>query len=432
MALSVGTIVKIQSAEWLRDNNERPPSVSSPMLSLANRYAIIASERNENSWYKITADRGNNIWAAEFFSETFKPFQIGDSVEISTVADQRGANPGMMIFAGKRYKITRTDGINQFRMDNDSDLIWQIDHFNMDTLVRAGKDLPRALKRKQYQILNGWELEVNDIPSIYNDNTDKKYHDFKEDFRSHGISAHTDASVTGRGLEFILNNPKPCADSLKELIWFMKKYPPQVNKSCGLHFHYSIHELTESGELLPLRVLEKSRFVNNLFALCSLYEDQLFQLFPESRQHNSYCCRFREKYSTGNSNVREKLGYISESKSSNNKRYCWLNVVEMYREGGHGTVEFRILGDTVNIPYIVNVAIMFQYLVKQSLLLNIQRNPDALNIINKTLFGTYSKEINSTKNARDTSEHGDDYLNSVISEIEKLQTFTGGRSRGGV
>ena len=432
--LPIGTIVKI--SDRLQNFRNSSPSISDEMLVYQGQYAIISRVPNPQEgrrWYRITADGYNHSWSADYFSAVLNPFAVGDSIEISQSAGELCVTE-MIQYLGKRAFIIKIEGTNQFRLDIDAGKnIWGIQYFDMITLVRADKELPHALKRKKYQILQGWELECNNVGIMFDNNSESEFKKHKININEHGISLHNDGSVSGRSLEFILDKPLTCSKSLEALRWFMETYPPKIDKSCGLHFHFSVHELMESGEIMPLRVIEKSRFVNNLFALCSMYEDQLFSLFPETRQHNSYCCRFREKYSINNANVREKLGYISNSKTGNTKRYCWLNVVEMYREGGHGTVEFRILGDTNKIEYIVNVALMFQYLVKQSLLLNIQRNPDKLNEINRTLRDPYFREVASMKNATGLADdYKKTYINNVIAEAEKMQVFSGHRLRGGI
>jgi hypothetical protein len=355
--------------------------------------------------------------------------RIGQTVRIRT--DLHEASPGeygqvnvvpeMLAYRGMTGTIRHTSISERYHLDIDEGAyVWTESMFVNEGAIPA----PSTRHHKQYVVLSGWELECIDIAIPTADNTETRAQ--WADITAHNIFVTHDGSVRGRGLELIIKEPKPCRETLETLQWLIDTYSPRVDKSCGLHFHFSVQEKTETG-LRNISAYEKSKLVNNLFALCSMFEDVIFPLFPFSRQSNSFCARFREIYARKNVTVRQKLGHISPSKTSNQTRYCWLNMVEMYRPGGHGTVEFRLLGNTVRMEYIADVALMFQFLVTQSFTMNLIKNPDALTDITQRMNDNIVREIKRVQHIEDMDLRGESlksYTKMVIAKVGEMQKIS--------
>ncbi|MEK6885235.1 MAG: amidoligase family protein [Nanoarchaeota archaeon] len=216
----------------------------------------------------------------------------------------------------------------------------------------------RTTSRNTYSKINfndlvmGWEVECNKFKENVYDSQ-----------RYYWLEKKYDGSVIPGGHEFIQRRPNLYLESLKELWVFFKEFNPEVNKTCGLHMHYSImHPLFDN-------LKTKNKFFNNLISIASIYEKRIFSLVPKSRRDNRYCLPISSALSRAQATKdnklkdRQLLGDIHRDKYSNGQRYSWINFVELYRQGGHKTVEFRLLGNTVRYFYITGMSYLYAQMV---------------------------------------------------------------------
>jgi hypothetical protein len=170
----------------------------------------------------------------------------------------------------------------------------------------------------------GWELEANHKPRRY----------------PNGVELISDGSVNGDSAEFIVlpslvKSPKFVLGLLKDLV-----HAPEMNtdKSCGFHIH-----LSPRGK--SLETMRKWALACETLALAVEFE--AFAAVPDARQSNSYCRRITPL----------EIGTrFQSSKYGNDRRYHWLNTVEMFRPGGIRTVEVRLLGNTHRWKYLLSWA----------------------------------------------------------------------------
>lgn len=185
-----------------------------------------------------------------------------------------------------------------------------------------GNYIYRTRRRsKKLNFTLGWELEANHVPTRI----------------PKGINHISDGSVNGDGAEFVVlpaitKSPKYVLGLLKELV-----HAPKLNtdKSCGYHVHVSASNLT---------IREMREWAIATEHLAMMIEDAAFKAVPDARQSNSYCRRIRP-ITNGTS--------FHSRKYSNDRRYHWLNTVEMFRPGGIHTLENRLLGNTHRWKYVL-------------------------------------------------------------------------------
>lgn len=167
----------------------------------------------------------------------------------------------------------------------------------------------------------GWELEANHIPVR----------------RPAGVTQITDGSVNGDAAEFVVlpavtRSPRYVLGLLKELV-----HAPKLNtdKSCGFHVHVSAQHLSVNKMRAWAIATEH---------LALQIEEKAFKAVPEARQSNTYCKRIQPLIP----------GFsFPANKYSNERRYHWLNTVEMFRPGGIRTIEVRLLGNTHRWKYLL-------------------------------------------------------------------------------
>jgi hypothetical protein len=167
----------------------------------------------------------------------------------------------------------------------------------------------------------GWELEANHSASRV----------------PAGVDTISDGSVNGDGTEYVVlpavtRSPRFVLGLLKDLV-----HAPSLNtdKSCGYHVHMGIQ-----GATLPtLR-----RWAIATEALAKEIEAVAFKAVPDARQLNSYCRQI--EYTTAGTR-------FDACKYNNNRRYHWLNTVEIFRPSGIRTVEVRLLGNTHRWKYVL-------------------------------------------------------------------------------
>lgn len=167
----------------------------------------------------------------------------------------------------------------------------------------------------------GWELEANHSAARVPE----------------GVAMIGDGSVNGDGREYVVlpslvRSPKYVLGLLKDLV-----HSPELNtdKSCGFHVHMGIKGA-------PLPRLRQWAVATEILA--QGVEDAAFNAVPEARQDNRYCRRI---------NPTQLGDRFSAYKYDNERRYNWLNTVEMFRPGGIRTVEVRLMGNTHRWKYLL-------------------------------------------------------------------------------
>ena len=185
--------------------------------------------------------------------------------------------------------------------------------------------------------LSGWEFEMTaQTPAAAFEEVRNK------------IEIGHDGSVNGAGLEAKTRGPETPSACLDLLLKFLKSNSLETDTSCGTHYHFSLNENSIGREKTKIEGDRSSNFkrqiTNNLFAIGSMYEKDLFDLMPRSRQNNRFCRKIAQTFQQVNPEhrtMRQKMGRLNAHKYSNDQRYCWLNFVELFRPGGIDTVEFR-------------------------------------------------------------------------------------------
>ena len=132
-----------------------------------------------------------------------------------------------------------------------------------------------------------------------------------------------------------------------------------TNSSCGFHVH-----LGRPSKADPLKSSWEPDRVRTMLVVGQILEDRLFSLVHPSRQNNYHCERIGRRYSKTDFSQFYPVGRVDPVKYNNQKRYCWLNLIETARVGNRteaglggspalGTVEIRLLGDTSDTNYIL-------------------------------------------------------------------------------
>lgn len=177
------------------------------------------------------------------------------------------------------------------------------------------------IPKKILPLTLGWELEANreaiKVPK--------------------GVEQIGDGSVNGAGAEYVVlpavtKSPNYVLGMLKDLV-----HAPKLNtdESCGFHIHVSTPKLS-----LP----KMRQWALAVEHLAMKIEDDAFNAVPDSRKGNNYCRRISPIYAGHR--------FVS-SKYNNERRYHWLNTVEMFRPNGIHTIENRLLGHTHRWKYLL-------------------------------------------------------------------------------
>lgn len=165
----------------------------------------------------------------------------------------------------------------------------------------------------------GWELEAN----------------HKAIRSPAGVQIHSDGSVNGDGAEYVVM--PTLVKSVTYVLGLLKDlvHAPELNtdKSCGYHVHIAP---------IGVKVQTMRKWAIVAQSLAKAIETKAFEAVPDARQDNQYCHKI-ELYN----HMR-----FTASKYSNNTRYNWLNIVEMFRPGGIRTLEIRLLGNTHRWKYL--------------------------------------------------------------------------------
>jgi len=270
-------------------------------------------------------------WAGEYFCENCL-------IEETSVCD----NCGERIY--DRNAIFR-DG-NTYCESCDSDCSNEVQTINIP--FKAVKS--KGYKINPYKNLCGVEIEClnNDI---------KEYGFDYDELQEYQFSQIPDGSLDDGGAEFVSNafNGDALLSKLKAFCQELGNRDYYVTRSCGLHIH--------------IKISKRLEFIKKVFAFYSLFEEMFFRMLPESRQRNSYCCRFSQTYSNiGLESIRncrkaidlQKLLYDSQSPATikkykqekyNGKRYNWINFHSLFYRG---TLEIRNHSGTISYTKIKN------------------------------------------------------------------------------
>lgn len=172
-----------------------------------------------------------------------------------------------------------------------------------------------------YKFSLGWELEANRCATRV----------------PVGVDQIKDSSVNGDSAEYVVlpsvtKAPTFVLGLLKDLV-----HAPKLNtdKSCGFHIHVGMQGA-------KIATLKQWAIATESLALD--IEDLAFKAVPTARHANQYCRRI----------VPLQAGTrFVPFKSNNERRYHWLNTVEIFRPGGIRTIEIRLLGNTHRWKYLL-------------------------------------------------------------------------------
>jgi hypothetical protein len=172
----------------------------------------------------------------------------------------------------------------------------------------------------------GWELEAT--------------HGSRETPAS--VIRERDGSVAGQGIEYKIapEYVTRIPESLEALRTLTADNDLHVDRSCGFHVHIGLQ-----GRVTPI---QRQQWAGNFVLLARSVEETAFSSVPESRRSNNYCRRW-----TGNNDAISTRRYSPEKYGNSPFRYQWVNIVEMFRPGGIGTVEIRLLGSTKRYAYLL-------------------------------------------------------------------------------
>ena len=150
-----------------------------------------------------------------------------------------------------------------------------------------------------------------------------------------GVQIHSDGSVNGDSMEYVVM--PTLVKSVTYVLGLLKDlvHAPELNtdKSCGFHVHVAP---------MGIKVPVMRRWAIIAQSLAKAIEAEAFAAVPDARQSNQYCRKI----------VLLNGMRFSASKYSNDSRYNWLNIVEMFRPAGIRTIEVRLLGNTHRWKYL--------------------------------------------------------------------------------
>ena len=136
-----------------------------------------------------------------------------------------------------------------------------------------------------------------------------------------------------------------------------------VNSSCGIHVHLGHpKQFVKDGVTKTISYWSPDE-VRTMLIIGQVLEPRLWKLVHKSRHNNDTCESISKRYSKNDMGQFYPVGKVDPVKYSNQKRYCWLNLIETARKGNRsdsgfggspstGTIEIRMLGETDNSAYI--------------------------------------------------------------------------------
>jgi len=183
-----------------------------------------------------------------------------------------------------------------------------------------------------------------------------------------------DGSLPPDGAEFVsvpleLNE----LHNVSDFIYFAQDQEAKAHRSCGYHVHISGKDMNYMD-------------ISSLVNLCFSVQGEVFDLVDESRINNNYCKLLDNRF-TGFSTLKYKKDKIKaggvlygddegfkqrhqRSKyAPGSARHYWLNIDRMFRfrkrEDKHQkTIEFRLYQADFNVPYFMNMILLFYYMVE--------------------------------------------------------------------
>lgn len=180
------------------------------------------------------------------------------------------------------------------------------------------------------------------------------------------MEVRTDLSVDGKTRDFD-------DFSFMGKVHALSQCAGQINSTCGFHIHLG-RPNGETTDWNPRRLPGqvggpasewKPGHVRTMLLIGLALEDKLFSVVPNSRQHSKHCQRIRAVYTTSDLEAYYPVGTPVPRKQLNDKRYCWLNLIETRRQAdpserrvgyarskAFGTVEVRMLGETKDAAYL--------------------------------------------------------------------------------
>lgn len=215
-----------------------------------------------------------------------------------------------------------------------------------------------------------------------------------------------DVSMSNVGENLVFTNP---GDLHRSTIDALCQCIGHVNSSCGVHVHLG---RPASQSDVNVSKWEPER-VRTFLAIGLLLESRIFDAVPNSRSDSRACARIGARYSRNDLVQFYPTGAVRARKYDNEKRYCWLNLIETRRVGTDstpgrgssqalGTIEVRALGSTKNVDYIMawvelwlNIAAYVAYLPSSLAIMQCvhadNRIPRLLAKLNK--FAVDTKEV---------------------------------------
>lgn len=162
------------------------------------------------------------------------------------------------------------------------------------------------------------------------------------------VSAVEDGSLS-YGMEFVsgVYYGKELEELIKSLTAKTIDNNFEVRTTCGLHVHLNACSLTENQ-------------VKKMYRYYMLFEHFLYNMLPNSRQHNNYCLKVNNAYNHDQFNKRKKcdkaLYKTDKTKGKKTNRYCQeryfaMNIHSYYYRG---SIEFRHHHATQNPTKIIN------------------------------------------------------------------------------
>jgi hypothetical protein len=165
-------------------------------------------------------------------------------------------------------------------------------------------------------------------------------------------------SMNGDGSRLALEDK-----GVTEIVAALAGCSAHVNSSCGIHVHLGHpKQVVKDGVAKTISYWSPDE-VRTMLIIGQILEPKLWQLVHKSRHNNETCESISKRYSKNDMGQFYPVGKVDPVKYSNQKRYCWLNLIETSRKGNRsesgfggspatGTIEIRMLGETDNSAYI--------------------------------------------------------------------------------
>lgn len=147
------------------------------------------------------------------------------------------------------------------------------------------------------------------------------HHDYRDHFK-----VVTDASLTGENTAEVVSpilKGQSGMQTLKKVCGVLNEINAKVNKSCGLHVHFGLKDISFKA-------------YKNIFINYARLESLIDSFMPESRRNNGFCKSVRRNENFGLIEYKDSKEGIAEL--FDDCRYYKVNPVAYIR---HNTIEFR-------------------------------------------------------------------------------------------